>query len=99
MTIVIGAAVGAGVVIAASRQRNGSRALAAKVEALLRARGATTLPEMQEALEMGSFSGRGKLAMALNEMVAAGQVQVIEAPQGTPQLEKVNLIRYRALTP
>ena len=93
--IVVGASVGVGVMIAASRQRSASQGIAANIEPLLRARGPMTLPQLQEALAMQSFSGRGKVAMALNAMVAAQTLEVVEAPPGTPQLEKVKVIQYK----
>ena len=37
---------------------------------------------------------RGKVAMALNDMVTQGKVRVIQAPAATPQLQKVNFIKY-----
>ena len=54
-----------------------------------------TVPQLQEALAMKGFSARGKVIMALGEMANAGRVETIEAPAGTPQLEKINVIRYR----
>jgi len=54
-----------------------------------------TVPQLQEALAMTGFSGRGKIVMALGELTNAGRVDLIDAPAGTPQLEKINVIRYR----
>ena len=34
------------------------------------------------------------MILALNEMVAQGKVRTIAAPEGTPQLQKVNFIKY-----
>ena len=44
---------------------------------------------------MNSFMGRGRVVLALNELIQAGQVAVNDAPAGTPQLEKVKHITYR----
>lgn len=51
--------------------------------------------ELAGGLGMGGFLARGKVALALNELVNTGRVEVIDASRGTPQLEKVNHIRYR----
>ena len=37
---------------------------------------------------------RGKVALALNDMVAQDKVRTIAPPDGTPQLQKVNFIKY-----
>ncbi len=67
----------------------------ADLEPLLREKGAQTMPELAQALGMGGFLARGKVVMALNEMIIDGRAEIIEAPPGTPQLQKVNHIRYR----
>lgn len=95
VSIAIGVGVAIGVGIAVGRQGKQNRDLAAQIEPLLREKGAQTLPEIGGALGMASFFARGKVAMALNDLVMAGKVGVIPAPEGTPQLEKVNHIRYQ----
>jgi hypothetical protein len=67
--------------------------LAPKIEAAL-AKGPLTLHELANGLGMGGFYARGKVVMALNDMVLRGAVSVSEAPPGTPQLQKVHHIRY-----
>ena len=59
-------------------------------------KGALTLPALTEAVGLKGFSARGKVILALNDMVAQGKVRTIPAPDGTPQLQKVNFIKYRA---
>ncbi len=66
----------------------------AAIEAALRAQGALTLPALTEAVGLKGFSARGKVILALNDMVAQGKVRTIPAPDGTPQLQKVNFIKY-----
>jgi hypothetical protein len=68
-------------------------ALAPKIEAAL-ANGPLTLQELANALGMGGFYARGKVVMALNEMVQRGALTLTEVPPGTPQLQKVHHIRY-----
>jgi hypothetical protein len=95
VSIGIGVGVAIGLGIAVARQGKQNQALATRIEPLLREKGAQTLPEIGGALGMGSFFARGKVAMALNDLAMAGKVEVLGAPEGTPQLEKVNHIRYR----
>ena len=93
--LVLALAIAAGVAIAMTRQRSQNRKLAPAIEPLLRDRGPLTLPDLATAMNMGGFLSRGKVALALNELALAGQVEIIPAPEGTPQLQKVNHIRYR----
>lgn len=75
-------------------QRKKSRQLAPSIEAALRANGAMTLPGLAEAIGFKGIMARGKVALALNEMVTQKKLRVIPAPDGTPQLQKVNHIKY-----
>jgi hypothetical protein len=75
-------------------QAKKNQALAPAIEAALRAQGALTLPALTEAVGLKGFSARGKVILALNDMVAQGKVRTIPAPDGTPQLQKVNFIKY-----
>ena len=75
-------------------QKKKNKQLAPKIEATLRAQGALTLPALAEAIGFRGLMARGKVAMALNDMVTQKQVRVIPAPDGTPQLQKVNHIKY-----
>jgi|HubBroStandDraft_6_1064221.scaffolds.fasta_scaffold440520_2 hypothetical protein len=87
--------VGIGLVIHQMRQSKKNADLAARIVPALTERGPLTLPVLAEALGMGSFMGRGKVVLALNDMVAQGRVEIIDAPPGTPQLKKVDVIQYR----
>lgn len=93
--IVIALAIALGIGIAMARQRSQNQKLAPSIESRLREHGPQTLPELAGALGMGRFFTRGKVVLALGDLVNAGRVEVIDAPPGTPQLEKVNHIRYR----
>lgn len=90
----IGVAAGLGAYLATRRQQKQGQALAPTLETTLRAQGALSLPALAEAVGMKGFSARGKVMLALNDMVAQGKVRVLPAPEGTPQLQKVNLIKY-----
>ncbi|HMF42555.1 MAG TPA: hypothetical protein VKQ32_17910 [Polyangia bacterium] len=83
-----------GVVIANVLQRKRNQKLAPAIEAALRAQGPLTLPVLSETVGFHGFMARGKVALALNDMVAQGKVRMIAAPNGTPQLQKVNHTKY-----
>ena len=99
MSIVIGVSVAVGLAIAMARQGKKNAKLAESIEPLLKERGPMTLPALAEALGMGGFYARGKVALALNELVMAKRVEMIPAPEGTPQLKKVDHIQYRLQSP
>ncbi|MCP4504154.1 MAG: hypothetical protein GY822_29880 [Deltaproteobacteria bacterium] len=96
MVIMIATAVGVsiGLAIVSMRQRKGNASLAPTILEKLASQ-PRTLPNLANELGMGSFMARGKVAMALNQLVAEGLVALIPAPSGTPQMQKVNHIEYR----
>jgi hypothetical protein len=94
-TIGIGLAIAAAVFLSSRLQRQKNRKLATSLEPLLRERGPLTLPEVAAAIGMEGGFARGKVVLALNEMVTQGKLETIPAPDGTPQLQKVNFIKYR----
>jgi hypothetical protein len=68
--------------------------LPGKVELALRTHGAMTLKEIATAVGKRSFFGRGEVAQALGGLSQAGKVRTIDAPPGTPQLQKVDVVKY-----
>jgi hypothetical protein len=90
----VGLAAVLGVVIAQLIQRRRNRRLIPTIEAALRAQGPLTLPGLSEALGFKGFMARGKVTLALADMIRSGKVRTIPAPGGTPQLQKVNFIKY-----
>jgi hypothetical protein len=90
----IGVAAGLGAYLATRSQQKKNAALAPSIEAALRAQGALTLPALTDAVGLKGLTARGKVMMALNDLVAQQKVRVIPAPDGTPQLQKVNHIKY-----
>ncbi len=94
MPAVIGVSVAIGLAIANTRQRKKNAALTPGIVENLESR-EMTLPDLAEAMGKGSFMGRGKVTLALNRLVESGAVTVIPAPDGTPQMKKVDFIRYR----
>lgn len=87
--------VGIGLAIHQSRQSKKNASLSVQITAALGAKGPRTLAELSEDVGLPGFMGRGRVAIALGEMQQSGAVLIIEAPEGTPQLKKVDFIRYR----
>ncbi len=96
LPIILGVCIALAVGVAAARQQRQGQAFSAQVRPLLQTRGALTLPELEQALGVKGLIARGKVVTALNALIAQKRVLVIEAPAGTPQLQKVNFIRYSA---
>ena len=95
MAIVTGVSVSVGLAINAWLQQRRNADVAARIEPVLREQGPLPLRALAEALDMPGFYARGKVVLALNQMIAEGRVESIPAPEGTPQLKKGELIRYR----
>jgi hypothetical protein len=95
---VVGAATGVGVTIGLAihqrRQRKKNVSLWASLEPVLQ-KGPATLQELADGANLGGFLAKGKVVLALQEMTTSGRVEVIDAPPGTPQLEKVKFIKYK----
>ena len=89
----LAAAVGIGILFWLQSRRN--KKVATQLEPALRAHGPQTLHGLAERVGMNTFMGRGRVVLALNDLIQSGQVLVNEAPPGTPQLEKVKHITYR----
>jgi len=88
----VAGAIGVGISFWLQSRRN--KKLNEKLEPVLRAKGSMALHALAEELGMNTFMGRGRVVLALNELVQRGQVRQTEAPAGTPQLEKVKHITY-----
>jgi len=92
-----GVGIAIGVLIAQRIQRRKNAKLAPVVEAALREHGALTLPALTEAIGVGGFIARGRVAMALNDLATQKRLRTIPAPDGTPQLQKINFIKYELI--
>jgi hypothetical protein len=94
MGVATGVAVAIGLVINQMRQGKKNASIWASIEPILQ-KGPATLQEIAEGANMGGFMAKGKVVLALQEMTANGRLEVIEAPSGTPQLQKVKFIKYK----
>ena len=79
------------------KAKNGT-GVAGQLERVLAERSALTLSEAAEAVGKNTFMGRGEVAQALNALSSVGKVRILPAPEGTPQLKKVDLIRYERIS-
>jgi hypothetical protein len=95
MTLVTAAAAGLGAILGSALLNRRGANLSTRITPLLLAGGPMTLPQLQDALGMKGLAARGKVAMALNQLAAEGSVEIIDAPAGTPQMQKVHVIRYK----
>lgn len=70
-----------------------------QVEQAMRGKPAMNLKDISVLVGRDSFMGRGKVVQALAGLQNAGKVKMTPAPPGTPQLEKVNVIKYEVVGP
>lgn len=73
--------------------------LPGQIEQVLRGAGPLTLKELAGRVGKGSFMGRGDVAQALAALQSVGKIKTNPAPEGTPQLKKVDFITYEAVSP
>ena len=71
--------------------------LPGKVEEVLRASGPLNLKDISVRVGKDSFMGRGDVVNALAALQSIGKVKSNPAPDGTPQLKKVDFITYEAV--
>jgi hypothetical protein len=99
--VLTGALIGVAVAIAMmvvnrSKAKSGT-GLPGQVEQALRGKGPMTLPAIAKLVGKDSFMGRGQVAQALNALHSTNKVKLTPAPDGTPQLQKVNFITYETV--
>ncbi len=71
--------------------------LPGQIEALLASSEPLTLQQVAARVGLDTFLGRGKVAQALGALHSVGKVKISPAPEGTPQLKKVDVITYEAV--
>jgi len=84
------------IVVNQSRAKSGT-GLPGQVEAAIRGAGPLTLAQVAQKVGLDTFRGRGKVGMALGALHGVGKVKMTPAPEGTPQLEKVDFITYEVV--
>ena len=68
-----------------------------QVEQAMRGKGPLNLKAISVLVGKDSFMGRGSVAQALAGLQSAGKIKMTPAPPGTPQLEKVDAIKYEVV--
>lgn len=68
--------------------------LPGQIEQALQGKGPLTLKQVGALVGKDSFMGRGEVAQALAALQSIGKVKTNPAPDGTPQLKKVDFITY-----
>jgi hypothetical protein len=71
--------------------------LPGQLEQMLRGKQPMTLKQIAALVGKDSFMGRGDVAQALAALQSIGKVRTNPAPDGTPQLKKVDFITYEVI--
>lgn len=94
---IIGVIVAVTMMLVNQRSARKGTGLPGLVEQALRTLGPSTLHQVAAAVGKNSFLARGNVVQALAALQATGKVRVIDAPPGTPQLKKVDVIKYELI--
>jgi len=68
-----------------------------QVEQAMRGKGPLNLKAISVLVGKDSFMGRGSVAQALAGLQSAGKIKMTPAPEGTKQLDKVNVVTYEII--
>ena len=71
--------------------------LPGQIELTMRGNGPMTLGQIASKVGKDSFLGRGDVAQALAALQQVGKIKTNPAPEGTPQLKKVDFITYETV--
>ncbi len=93
---IIGCVVAVVMMVINKSKASSGTGLPGQIEALLRSSGPLTLKQVAAGVGKDSFMGRGGVVQALAALQSVGKVKVNPAPDGTPQLKKVDVITYEA---
>ena len=93
----IGFAVAAAMIIMNKSQAKSGTGLPGEIERAMRGKGPMTLKQISVLMGKDSFMGRGKVVQALGGLQSTGKVKMTPAPEGTPQLQKVDHITYEVV--
>ena len=94
----IGLVVGLAMMFWNRRNAQQGTGLAGTIETALRGQPPSTLAEVATLMNKNTFLGRGEVAQALNGLIAVNKVKSHPAPEGTPQMKKVDFIRYEVIS-
>ena len=94
---IIGLVVALGMVLWRRHQAQQGTGLAGEIERALSQKAPMTLAEVAESVGKNTFLGKGEVAQSLNALASINKVKIHLAPEGTPQLSKVDFIRYELI--
>jgi hypothetical protein len=94
VAVAIGVAVSVAVAVNRGREKKRAQAMWQKIEPVLQ-RGPANVRELAGALGVSGLMAEGKLMMALQSLTLERKILVIDAPSGTPLLERKNHIKYQ----
>ena len=94
---IIGCAVALAIMFMNQGKAKDGTGLPGQVEQVLRGAGPMTLKDISVKVGKDSFMGRGTVAQALAALQSVGKIKTNPAPDGTPQLKKVDFITYEAV--
>lgn len=91
---VIGVVVALIMILQSRHQAKRGSGLPGEIERAMQGKGSLNLLEIAKLVGRESFWRRGYVAQAVEALVKTGKLRMIPAPPGTPQLQKVNVIKY-----
>ena len=91
---IIGLVVGLVLIVVNKAKARAGTGLPGQIEAALRGAGPLTLAQVAAKVGKDTFMGRGTVAQALGALHSVGKVKTNPAPEGTPQLKKVDVVTY-----
>jgi hypothetical protein len=94
---IIGVVVALAMTLAMKSKAKKGTGLPGEIEQKLRGRGPLNLKEISVLVNKDSFLGRGDVVQALAGLQSVGKLRTIPAPEGTPQLKKVDFIKYEVI--
>ena len=99
MGAIIGCVVAVIMIVMNQSKAKAGTGLPGQIETQLRGAGPLTLAQVAAKVGLDTFLGRGKVAQALGALHGVGKVKLTPAPEGTPQLKKVDFITYEVQSP
>jgi hypothetical protein len=91
---IIGCVVAVIMIVMNKAKAKSGTGLPGQIEAAMRGAGPLTLGQVAAKVGLDTFMGRGKVAQAVGALQSVGKLKMTPAPEGTPQLKKVDFITY-----
>ena len=91
---IIGCVVAVVIMVMNKSKAKSGTGLPGQIEQALQGKEPLTLKQIGALVGKDSFMGRGEVAQAIAALQSIGKVKMNPAPDGTPQLKKVDFITY-----